>query len=219
MNPFARRPLLLIAVSVLAGGLVSGRAPVPARNKPDLPKLARESRDDRRHLAERLIAVAGDASVPEEDRWRAVVALADLDDRVAIDYLVEHIRLRLRPPLQFRSEDRGEGEVCYFVLTTRRPGRGAEDDDWNCAQAVLRAVGKHRTDSELVAYARVLELALGAARYSDGMVSKRSRALALVEAELAAEQVPTRVPGCADEDRRDRLKNLAELRRLLGGAG
>jgi hypothetical protein len=180
-----------------------------------LPKLALEQRDDSRRLSERLIAVVEDPAIPEGKRWTAAMALADVGDRTAIEYLVEHISLRLRPPILIQSEDLGEEWVCSFALT-RRAGRGWHTD-WNCVQAVLRALGKKRTEHELADYSRVIELSLGAARYSDGMVMKQSRALALVEAELASEEVPTRVPGHADADRRDRLNNLRELRRMLSG--
>ncbi|VTR96112.1 unnamed protein product [Gemmata massiliana] len=207
-----------LAVVLVAGWFVVGTAtpaPVPARAEPDFAKIARELRKDRRQLAERLIAVIEDKSLPEGKRWQAVVTLGDVGGRTATEYLVEHIRLRLRNPNPFRSEDLGLDEPCYWVLRTHQPGWDVDGDDWNPAQAVLRAVGKPRTESELTAYAGVLECSLGASRYSDNMVANRDRALVLVEAELVTEQMPTRVPGCKDEDRADRLKNLKELQRLL----
>jgi hypothetical protein len=188
-------------------------APVPARNEPDLPKLALEQQDDSRRLSERLIAVVEDLAIPEGKRWTAAMALADVGDRTAVEYLVEHIGLLIHPPFMFQSEDLGQRWVCRFALETRA-GRGW-DSDWNCVQAVFRALGKKRTESELVAYASVIDRSLGMSRYSDRTVMKQSRALALVEAELAGEEQPTRVPGHDDAERRDRLHNLKELKRML----
>ncbi|MBP3954290.1 hypothetical protein J8F10_03140 [Gemmata sp. G18] len=190
-------------------------APVPARAEPDFAKVAQELRKDRRQLAERLIVVIEDVSLPEGKRWQAAVTLGDVGGRTANEYLIEHIRLRLRNPNPFQSEVLGLDEPCYWALRTYQPGRDVDGDDWNLAQAVLRAVGKPRTESELVAFATVLEGSLGHGRYSDKLVPNRSRALALVEAELVAEQLPTQVPGGKDEDRADRLKNLKELQRML----
>ena len=205
-------------VVLIVGWFVVGTAtpaPVPPRAEPDFAKIARELRKDRRQLAERLIAVIEDKSLPEGKRWQAAVTLGDVGGRTANEYLIEHIRLRLRNPNPYQSEVLGLDEPCDWALRTRQPGRDVDGDDWNLAQAVLRAVGKPRTESELVAYATVLEGSLGYGRYSDNMVPNRGRALALVEAELVAEQMPTRVPGCKDEDRADRLKNLKELQRML----
>lgn len=209
---------MVVVTGVLLGVRFFGvAAPIPMRSEPDLPKLARESYEDRRRLAERLITTIENTALPEEKRWAAAGALGELDDRVALDYLVNHIDLRLQPPILAQTEDRGERQVCFYALTTRPPGRVDDDDSWNPARAVLRALGQRRTEGELARYARVLELTLGHARFSDKTTTKPSRALVLVEAELSAEQIPTRVPGCSDDDRRDRIKNLTELRRMLGG--
>jgi hypothetical protein len=148
---------------------------------------------DREGLSKKLIAVAADAGRPEAERWQAVVALARIGTRAGLEYLVEHITLRLQPPDQKRSEDLGEDRVCFFALTSVPNGWEGDGRNWNTAQVVLRALAKPRTEDELWRYARVLELSLGVTRLTDGRYSPAPRGRALIDAELASETAPVLV--------------------------
>lgn len=208
---------ILLAVSGVVVGTAAPRAPIPRERS--LARAAHEFRADRRQLVEQLIAIAEDKSKPEPDRWTAVVALGDVGGRLATEYLVEHITLRLWSGDLYNSEATGKQQVCNWVLTYRRLGWDGEGSDWNTAQIILRAIGKPRTEQELVRYAYLLDISLGQSRYSDGMVATPCRALGLVEAELTAEQPRTIVAGVNEQVRAIRLKNLKELRRLLINMG
>jgi hypothetical protein len=204
----------LVVLACAAAAVSAGRPP----GTPDGGESGRAAvkvLDDREALSRKLLAVAADPGRPEPERWQAVVAAGRLGTRAGLEYLVEHVTLRLTPPERPRGEDLGEDRVCYWVLTHQPAGWEGDGRNWNVAQVVLRAIGKPRTDDELWRYARVLELSLGVTRFSDGTYSGSPRAVAVVDAEIASESAPTPRPDFPDGGRPARLANLKAIRKAL----
>lgn len=86
--------------------------------------------------------------------------------------------------------------------------------NWNVAQVVLRALGKERSEEELLWFACLLRGSLGENRFSDGRVSPTPRSTALVDAELASESA--KIAGWDKPDSRaTQIKNLKVIKRLL----
>jgi RNA polymerase sigma factor (sigma-70 family) len=157
------------------------------RKRDDWEPQVKKEQADREELSKKLIGIADDAKRPEAERWQAVMALARLGTRDGLEYLVEHIALRLQPPNPRASEDLGEDMVCFYALMSLPNGWEGDGRNWNVAQVVLRALAKPRTEEELWRYALVLELAVGVTRLSDGKYSSSPRAVALLDAEIASE--------------------------------
>jgi hypothetical protein len=49
-------------------------------------------------LVIKLIEIASDNKRTDTDRWNAVVAMGEIESQPAMDYLVNHIELKLKPP-------------------------------------------------------------------------------------------------------------------------
>jgi hypothetical protein len=208
---------LLLFLGAVAAAVTAARPPEPP-DEGELARAARKILNDREELSKKLIAVAEDAKRPEAERWQAVVALGQLGARAGLEYLVDHISLHLSPPaLVDGEEDQGKDRVCFWVLMHHPAGWEGDGRNWNISQIVLRAVGKPRTKDELAAYAEVLELSLGATRYSDGTYSTSPRGLAIVEAEIASETVKTPRADFNDGGRPTRVENLKAIRKFLAG--
>jgi hypothetical protein len=204
----------LVLVACAAAAVTAGRPP-GSPDEGESGRAATKLLDDREALSKKLLAVADDAKRPEPERWEAVVAAGRLGTRAALEYLVEHITLRLTPPADRRGEDQGEDRVCFWVLTHQLCGWEGDGRNWNVAQLVLRAVGQPRTDDELVRYARVLELSLGLTRFSDGTYSGSPRAVAVVDAEITSESTATPGANLPGGGRTTRLANLRAIRKAL----
>jgi hypothetical protein len=180
-----------LGLLLLAGAATAVVARAPATpDEGEAGQAAAKVLADREGLSKKLIAIADDAKRPEAERWQAVIALARLGTRPGLEYLVEHITLRLQPPDKKLSEDLGEDRVCFYALTSLPNGWEGDGRNWNTAQVVLRALAKPRTADELWRYARVLELSVGVTRLSDGKYSPSPRAAALLDAEIASETEP-----------------------------
>jgi hypothetical protein len=205
-----------IILGVVAIALMKGTA-APGPVPPDWERQVAEAQKAVGELSAKLIAAAEDPKAPEEDRWRAVAALGRLCDRASLEYLVDHITLRLQSPDRFRTGADFKEEPCNWALTMIGGGWEGDGRNWNLAQVILRATAKPRTEDELWRYADLLDLALGKTRFSDGTFAKSSRALALVEVELANESHASHSvePQQVLKDRATRVKNLTALKNLL----
>jgi len=204
-----------LVLIVAAGAAVVTARPPATPDEGDAGRAVDKLLEVRERLGRKLIALAEDTKQPEPERWQAVVALARLGTRDGLEYLVEHITLRLMPPAYKLSEDLGEDRVCFYALTHLPVGWERDGGNWNVAQIVLRALAKPRTQDELWRYARVLELSLGVTRLSDGTYSPSPRAIALVDAEIASESPAGRVPGSKDVPPQTLVANLKAVRKLL----
>lgn len=208
----------LLFIVAIATAIVMARPPATP-DEGDSGRLVDKLLSDRQALSKKLITAADDVKRPEAERWQAVVALARLGNRDALEYLVEHITLQLQPPDGITSEDLGEDRVCYYALTHLAIGWERDGRNWNVAQIVLRALTKPRTKDELCRYARVLELSVGVTRLSYGMYSPSPRAVALIDAEIASEAEATQVHEFSDKVRPTLVVNLKAIRKLLTEKG
>jgi hypothetical protein len=206
---------LSILLGVAAIGLVKcGAAPEPA--SPDWERQVNEAQKVLGQVSAKLIATAEDAKAPVEDRWRAVLALGRVGDRASLEYLVDHIALRLVPPFRFQIGEEGKDAPCFWALTNLPNGWEGEGRNWNLAQVILMATGKARTEDELWRYAHLLHNTLDI-RMSKNAFGESSRALPMVEVELANESQASRY--VEDEqvikERATRVKNLTALKKFL----
>jgi hypothetical protein len=182
-------------------------------------RSANELEKSRRDLTRKLIDVAEDKKREEPERWEAVVAISKLGTRQGLEYLIDHLDLKLwSGRLNGGESSFGEDRVCYWALKNLNDGWDGDGRNWNVAQVILRALGKERTESEVWQYAYLLRHSLGRLRFSDDKYSPNLRALALVEAELASESA--KVAGWDDpKPRATRIKNLTAIRDLLKKEG
>jgi hypothetical protein len=184
----------------------------------DWERQGAEAQKALRAVTGKLIALAEDTYAPKEERWRAVVGLGRVGTRDGLEFLVDHISLRLLPPhWRQMGGDEAKDWPCLWTLRNLPVGWERDGRNWNLAQIILRALAKPRTNDELSDYAELLRLALGSSRFSDQTFAESSRALALVEVELVNEAKASRYvePEQVIKDRATRVKNLTALKNLL----
>jgi hypothetical protein len=220
--------LLGLAVATMLPRLCAGGEPLEVAAPPevsaaeyqrltDLEQQAAAARKSLQEATGKLIALVEDTKVTEAYRHRAVVALGQLGTCGSLEYLVEHIDLRLSPG-GFSSEDPTIVIPCYHALLFLPQPGDNHFAHWNAAQAVLRAVAKPRTEHELFLYAELLHYKLGVPSTDRVHIyGKASGALAFVEVELVniSEKPPSPESPEARAARAVWVKNLTALKRHL----
>jgi hypothetical protein len=137
-------------------------------------------------------------------------------DRASLEYLVDHISLRLMPSFRFQIEEEEKDAPCFWALTNLPNGWEGDGRNWNLAQVILMATAKSRSDDELWRYAYLLHFTLDI-RMSKTAFGELSRALPVVEVELANESKASRYVESEQliKDRATRVKNLTALKKFL----
>ncbi len=154
--------LAALAAILLTRGGGAAPAPRPAVSTPILdPKAPRswaprvkERKDRLAVIARKLIDVATNERRSDEDRRKAIFALAEIDCPESIDYLLKAVALKI-PPAR-RTDDRHEDFPCRAALRANK--------NWNVVRAILDDIDNPKLKAELEGYAAVLEGVLGLGR-------------------------------------------------------
>jgi hypothetical protein len=205
-------PLFLLATVTLI------RAPAAEEDRLGVwEQRAAEAQKTLRNVTHELIALVEDTKASKEERWRAVLALGRLGTRESLEFLVDHVSLRILPPhWKQMGGDEATDWPCFWALTNLPNGWEGSGRNWNLPQVILRATSKPRTEDELWRYAHLLKIGLDT-RFCKNAFGDSSRALAVVTVELANESQASRYvePEQVIKDRAIRVKNLSALKSLL----